>query len=109
MASVDYYTLLLYQLSILLMLDVLLMFIVECIWSPWEMRDYDYPGPRLDGSNKTSCHGIAGKCNGTGLSPSTAKGNRTRYEIIPTDIHVNQCEGASQEECDAPCPGRPLY
>ena len=69
------------------------------------MKDYDYPGPRLDGSNKTSCHGIAGKCLGTGLSPSTAKGNRTRKEI---SWGVRACEGSSLEECDAPCPGKPF-
>ena len=82
--------------------------IVECEWGPWEIKYYDYPGPRIDGSNKTSCHGIAGKCLGTGLSPSTAKGNRTRKEIIPTDVPVRACEGSSFEECDAPCPGKPL-
>ena len=82
--------------------------IVECEWVPWEIKDYDYPGPRLDGSNKTSCHGIAGKCLGTGLSPSTAKGNRTRIEIRPTDLPVRACEGSSFEECDAPCPGKPF-
>ena len=82
--------------------------IVNCEWGPWEMKDYDYPGPRLDGSTKTSCHGIAGKCLGTGLSPSTAKGNRTRIEIIPQDVPVRACEGSSFQECDAPCPGKPF-
>ena len=94
------------QLSISAILDVFFFSIVDCEWGPWEMKDYDYPGPRLDGSSRTSCHGIAGKCIGTGLSPSTAKGNRTRKEIIPTDVPVRACEGSSLEECDAPCPGK---
>ena len=89
-------------------LDFSFFSIVDCEWGPWEMKDYDYPGPRLDGSTKTSCHGIAGKCLGTGLSPSTAKGNRTRKEIIPQDVPVRACEGSSLEECDAPCPGKPF-
>ena len=90
------------------MLDFSFVSIVDCEWGPWEMKDYDYPGPRLDGSTKTSCHGIAGKCLGTGLSPSTAKGNRTRQEIIPQDVPVRACEGSSLEECDTPCPGKPF-
>ena len=76
--------------------------VVNCVWGPWDLKPYDYPGTRDDNSMETECYGLY--CPGNGLTPLNATGNRTRKLETPAE-HGEQCEGNTEEECSAPCPG----
>lgn len=70
---------------------------VDCVWGPWDKKDYTYPNST---KIQTECHSFT--C-GDGLSPKRVEGKMTRRLSTEPGPGGN-CDGSSLENCPWDCP-----